>query len=195
RPYLGFSRPHATPQISAPPPEAFAPNPNLLPNPARAVPASMAPTALRVAAMAKAAVPTESQMRGPALQVVVTTIATSTETDMYLRNASMRGVIATYDINQTPLTRVAMVTTARRTIALIEATASTMQPHPHDPTRECPGNDVPARRQDVPAGNRDSGGRDQRKRIGTALPLADDNGGEVGDHDGVEAEARQIAQQ
>src|SRR5262245_56789162 len=155
----------------------------------------MAPTALRDATITIAAVPTPSQMRGPAAQVVAATIEISTDTDMYLRNASMRGVIVAYDMIQTPPTRVAIVTTANRMTAPIAAMPSTMPPHSHDASRQRAGNDVPARRQDIRAGDRDSGGRDQRKQVRAALPLADDNSCEVGDHDSVEAEARQNAQQ
>jgi hypothetical protein len=133
-------------------------SPKLLAKAASAVPASMAPTALRVATIISAAVLTPSQMRGPVAQVVATTIEISTDIDMYLRNASMRGVIATYDMIQTPPTRVATVTTANRTTALIAAMASTMPPRPDDAPRHCPGNDVPARRQDIRAGDRDSRG-------------------------------------
>src|SRR5262249_22047936 len=75
-----------------------AQSPKLLARAANAVPASMAPTALRVATITIAAVPTPSQMRGPADQVVAATIEISTDTDMYLRNASMRGVIVAYDM-------------------------------------------------------------------------------------------------
>jgi hypothetical protein len=45
----------------------------------------MAPNALRVATITSAAVPTASQMRGSAAQVVVATIETSTDIDMYLK--------------------------------------------------------------------------------------------------------------
>ena len=46
------------------------------------------------------------------------------DTDMYFRKASTRGVIVTYDMIQTPPTRVAIVTSAKRPTALIAATAS-----------------------------------------------------------------------
>src|SRR5215470_11806984 len=96
---------------------------------------------------------------------------------------------------QTPPRRVAMVTAASSTTAPIAAAASTMPPHSHEAARQRPGDDVPPRRQDVSAGDCDGGGRDPWQQVGAALPLADDDGGEVGDHDGVEAEARHIAQQ
>jgi len=55
----------------------------------------MAPSALRVAAITSPAAPTPSQMCGVAAQVVGATMAISTETDMYLRKISTRGVILT----------------------------------------------------------------------------------------------------
>jgi hypothetical protein len=59
------------------------------------VPASMAPTALRVATMTAAAATTPSQMRGPPAQAAGTTMEISTDTDMYFRKFWMRGVILT----------------------------------------------------------------------------------------------------
>src|SRR5512143_2288593 len=123
----------------------------------------MAPTALRDAIITSAAVPTASQMRGPAAQVVAAMIEISTDTDMYFRKASTRGVILTYDMIQTPPTRVAIVTSAKRTTALIAATASTMPPHSRDTSYKSAGNDVPARRQDIGASNSNSYGGDERK--------------------------------
>src|SRR5215472_12482803 len=99
----------------------------------------MAPTALRVATITNAAAPTPSQMRGPAAQVVATTIEISTDTDMYLRKASIRGVILTNDIIQTPPTRVAIVTNAKRTTAPIAAMVLAMPPHSHDASCQSTG--------------------------------------------------------
>src|SRR6185437_8772439 len=123
----------------------------------------MAPTALRDAIITSAAVPTPSQMRGPAAQVVAATIEISTDTDMYFRKASTRGVIVTYDMIQTPPTRVAIVASAKRTTALIAATASTMPPHSHETSCKGAGNDVPTRRQDMGTSNSNSRGGDEWK--------------------------------
>ena len=82
---------------------------------------------------------------------------------MYFRKASTRGVIVTYDMIQTPPTRVAIVTSAKRTTALIAATASTMPPHSHETSCKGAGNDVPTRRQDMGTSNSNSRGGDEWK--------------------------------
>ena len=102
-------------------------------------------------------------MRGPAAQVVAATIEISTDTDMYFKKASMRGVIVTYDMIQTPPTRVAVVTSAKRTTAVVAATASTMPPHSHNTSCKSASNDVPARRQHIGPSNSDSRGGDEWK--------------------------------
>src|SRR5215468_11352878 len=112
-------------------------SPKLLAKAASAMPASMAQSALRVAAITNAAPLTPSAMCGAARQAVGTTMEISTDTDMYFRKVSTRGVTLTWDIIQTPPTRVARVTAARRStvpiaaIALMEV-ASAMSPHPDD---------------------------------------------------------------
>src|SRR5689334_12042474 len=111
-------------------------SPKPLASAARAVPASMAVSALRDITIVSAAAPTAIQMRGPAVQVLAATIEISTDTDMDLRKASSRGVIDRYDMIQTPPTRVAIVTEASRMMAPMAATLSTMAPHPDEAARQ-----------------------------------------------------------
>src|SRR5262245_7972075 len=155
----------------------------------------MAPSALPLAAMVTTAAATATQMRGEPDKVAGTTIAISTDAAMYFRNASMRGVIGTRDMIQTPPMRVAKVTRLSSSTAPIAAHSSTMPPRPDDAAGQRTGDDVPARRQQIRASERDRRRRDPRQQVGAALPLSDDDRREVGDHHRVEAEPRQVAEQ
>src|SRR5437763_5776373 len=113
---------------------------------------------------------------------------------MYFRNASMRGVIATEDIIQTPPRRVAIVTNVRSRTAITAATVSTMAPGSDDAAGQRAGDDVPARRQDMRTDHRNCGGGQPGKQVFAAFPLTDDDGGEIGHHHRIKAEAREIAE-
>src|SRR5258708_32486846 len=95
----------------------------------------------------------------------------------------------------TPAKRVASVTSARRMTVTTAVASPTMAPRSDRAAGKRARNDVPPRGKHMRADHRDDSGADPGKQVEPPLPLPDDDRGEIGDHHGVEAEARQVAEQ
>ena len=126
------------------------------------MPMTIAASELRVSAITAIAAATASQMRGDAESVDGTTIEMKTDAAIALRKASTRGVMATFDMIQTPPRRVASVTSAISMTAMVAEMSSTMTPRSDGAAGECPGNDVPTRRKRGGAKHGDGSGRNPR---------------------------------
>src|SRR6266568_1829119 len=95
---------------------------------------------------------------------------------------------------QTPPRRVAIVTSVRSRTAATAATVSTMAPGSDDAARQCAGDDVPARRQDMRPDHRNRGCGQPWKQVLGPFPLADDYRRKMRHHHRIDAEPREIAE-
>src|SRR5581483_12167216 len=95
----------------------------------------------------------------------------------------------------TPATRVPSVTSASSNTVTTAVASLTMAPRSNCAAGERARNDVPTRGQQMRADHRDDRCADPGKQVEPPLPLADDDRGKIRDHPGVEAAAREDAEQ